>query len=55
MEIMSQLHVYFNSTLIRELRLQSMDRANLNKGEKLVTNTTAASKYIPKKSRIYIN
>jgi hypothetical protein len=33
----------------------SMARANLNKGEELVTNTTAASKYIPKRPRICIN
>ena len=33
----------------------SMARANLNKSEELVTNTTAASKYIPKRHSIYIN
>ena len=33
----------------------SMARANLNKSEWLVTNTTAASKYIPKRPRICIN
>ena len=33
----------------------SMDRVNLNKSEELVTNTTTASKYIPKRSRICIN
>ena len=33
----------------------SMARVNLNKSEELVTNTTAASKYIPKRSRICIN
>ena len=35
--------------------MQSMARANLNKSEELVTNTTAASKYIPRSSRICIN
>ena len=34
---------------------QSMARANLNKSEWLVTNTTTASKYIPKRPRICIN
>ena len=29
-------------------------KVNLNKSEKLVTNTTAASKYIPKRPRICI-
>ena len=33
----------------------SMTRANLNKSVWLVTNTTAASKYIPRKTRISIN
>ena len=32
-----------------------MARANLNKSEELVTNTTAASKYMPKRPRICIN
>jgi len=32
-----------------------MARVNFNKSEELVTNTTAASKYIPKRSRICIN
>ena len=32
-----------------------MARANLNKSKELVTNTTAASKYISKRSRICIN
>ena len=32
-----------------------MARANLNKSEELVTNTIAASKYIPKRPRICIN
>ena len=36
-------------------RSHSMARANLNKSEWLVTNTTAASKYIPKRPRICIN
>ena len=31
-----------------------MARANLNKSEKLVTNTTEVSKYIPKRPRICI-
>ena len=33
----------------------SMATANLKKGEEFVTNTTAASKYIPRRSRISIN
>ena len=33
----------------------SMATANLNKSEDFVTNTTAASKYIPRKPRISIN
>ena len=33
----------------------SMAIANLNKSEELMTNTTAASKYIPKRPRICIN
>jgi hypothetical protein len=32
-----------------------MAAANLNKSEDLGTNTTTASKYIPKRSRICIN
>ena len=32
----------------------SMATANMNKSEELVTNTTAASKYIPKRPRICI-
>ena len=32
-----------------------MAKANLNESEKLVTNATAASKYIPKRPRICIN
>ena len=35
--------------------LHSMARANLNKSVWLVTNTTAASKYIPRRPRISIN
>merc|ERR1712051_19848 len=35
--------------------LHSMARANLNKSVWLVTNTTAASKYIPRRTRISIN
>ena len=35
--------------------VHSMARANLNKSEKMVVYTTAASKYIPKRSRICIN
>ena len=33
----------------------SMAKANLNKSVWLVTNTTAASKYIPRRPRISIN
>ena len=32
-----------------------MARANVNKNEEVLTNTTAASKYIPRRPRIYIN
>ena len=35
--------------------LHGMAIANLNKSEELVTNTTAASKYMPKRPRICIN
>ena len=35
--------------------LHSMARANMNKSEKLVTNTTTASKYTPKRPGICIN
>ena len=43
-------------TSVVELELNhSMARANLNKSEWLVTNTTAASKYIPNRPRICIN
>ena len=37
------------------VRDHSMARVNLNKSEELVTNTTVASKYIPKRSKICIN
>ena len=37
------------------VNIHSMTRANLNKSEWLVTNTTAASNYIPKRPRICIN
>ena len=33
----------------------SMARANLNKSKKVLTNTTAASKYMPRRTRISIN
>ena len=42
---------YFDSNLT----YHSMARLNLNKSVELVTNTTTASKYIPKRSRICIN
>ena len=35
-------------------KIHSMATANLNKNEELVRNTTAASKYIPKRPRISI-
>ena len=35
--------------------IHSMARANLKKSVWLVTNTTAASKYIPRRTRISIN
>jgi hypothetical protein len=37
------------------LRNHSMATANFNKSVWLVTNTTAASKYIPRRPRISIN
>ena len=37
------------------LGLHNMDIANLNKSENFLTNTTTASKYIPKRPRICIN
>ena len=37
------------------LSIHSMARANLNKSVWLVTNTTTASKYIPRRTRISIN
>ena len=42
-------------TLRTDCHNHSMPRANLNKSELQVTNTTAASNYIPKRPRIYIN
>ena len=43
-------------TVVRQNMFQhSMARVNLYKSEEMVTNTTAASKYIPKRSRICIN
>ena len=36
------------------ISIYSMANANLNNSEWLVTNTTAASKYIPKRPRVYI-
>ena len=37
------------------LKIHSMARANLNKSKKVLTSTTTASKYIPKRPRICIN
>ena len=37
------------------IKVHSMARANPNKSVWLVTNTTAASKYIPRRPRISIN
>ena len=34
-------------------KVDHMAKVNLNKSEELVTNTTTASKHIPKRSRIY--
>ena len=45
------LHVFFSKTY----NYHSMARANLNKSKKVLTNTTAASKYIPRRPRISIN
>ena len=39
----------------RTLKLHSMAIANLNESGELVTNTTVASEYIPKRPRICIN
>ena len=50
-----ELEVPPSSSLDIALGLHSMARANLNKSEWLVTNTTAALKYIPKRPRICIN
>ena len=48
--------IFLNKLLFVEtiLYLHSMAIANLNKSEELVTNSTAASKCIPKKPRICI-
>ena len=46
-EIKSQVLIFVQHHL-------SMAIANLNKSDELVTNTTVASKYIPKRPRIYI-
>ena len=40
---------------ITEKPFHSMARANLNKSKKVLTSTTTASKYIPKRPRICIN
>ena len=39
----------------REVTVHSMASANLKKSEEFVTNTTAASKYIPRRPKISIN
>ena len=39
----------------RGSKSHSMARANLNKSKKVLTSTTTASKYIPKRPRICIN
>ena len=47
--VYQQAHLKFeNMALI----VDSMATANLNKSEDLVTNNTAASKYVPRRSRI---
>ena len=46
---------FANSVISKLLLKHSMARANLNKSEWLVTNTTAASTYISKRPRICIN
>ena len=51
-------HIYFQylDIIINYCKIvHSMARANLNKSEKFLTNTTAASKYIPRRPRICIN
>ena len=51
-DILSDVFFFLLLTYIQD---QSMARVNLNNSEELVTNTTPASKYTPKRSRICIN
>ena len=54
--VVSILGFFFAWTPFEQLcSRHSMARVNLNKSEEVVTNTTTASKYIPKRSRICIN
>ena len=52
-------NIYIGASVKAYISLQglshSMARANLKKSVWLVTNTTTASKYIPKRTRICIN
>ena len=69
MQILGLLGMYFDAVVVKVKTfftdekctfdffppLHSMAGANLNKSEWLVSNTTAASKYIPKRPRKCIN
>ena len=66
MQILGLLGMYFDAVVVEVMKyllqigsghtvIHSMARANLNKNVWLVTNTTTASKYIPKRNRICIN
>ena len=43
MEIMSQLHIYFNSTLIRELRVDIENQMSLHEGGLISQNLSSWS------------
>ena len=46
---------FWGQNRLEAATVHSMARANLNKNVWLVTNTTTASKYIPRRTRISIN
>ena len=56
MNLKAWRHMWMPDQICQSLFFRhSMARANLNKSVWLVTNTTAASKYIPRRPRISIN
>ena len=66
MQILGLLVINFDAVVVEVMKyllqigsghtvIHSMARANLNKSKKVLTSTTSASKYIPKRPRICIN